>query len=163
MKLRGWLGTRAGQLVGGVFALAIIAGFILAILWATNALGWRRWRVNEAQAFIGAELPVGASDVQFATDNTKTRIVWLRFTLSAEADLDAFVQAMGLDAALRDGFTPFPAPNPAEAALPWWTPGAAQVYSGLHAIHAEKVYELLLDQTDAANAIVYMRVYSIGM
>lgn len=160
MKLRGWLGTRAGRIVSGLILLAIIAGLILGLLWATNALGWRRWRVNEAQAFIGAALPSGAGDVQFATDNAKTRIVWLRFTLTAEADLDAFVQAMGLDSALRDGFTPFPSANPAEAALPWWTPGAAQVYSGLHIIRAEKVYELLLDQTERT---VYVRVYGIEM
>ena len=163
MRLRHWLHSRTGRITAGLLALTVIITLLVGLLWATNALGWRKWRVVEVQQFIGAELPDRASAVQFATEDAKTRIVWLRFRLPAETDLSDFLQEMGIDKVLVEGFTPFPAPNPAEAALTWWTPQAAQIYSGLYAIQAGKVYELLLDQSDPANSIIYLRVYAIGM
>lgn len=162
MRLRHWLNTR-GRIIAGLLALIGIIALLIGLLWATNALGWRKWRVVEIQQFIGTQLPDGANDVQFATQAEKTRILWLRFILPAQADLADFLQQMGIDKKLIQSFTPFPAPNPAEAAIAWWTPQAAQTYSGLHAIQAGKVYELLLDQSDTANPIVYLRVYTIGM
>lgn len=129
----------------------------------TNTFGWRKWRVIEAQQFIGAELPALAQNIQFTTEKEKTRILWLRFNLPAEADLDGFFSKIGFGSRLRQDFTPFPAVNPAEAVVSWWTPQAMQTYSGLYAIHAGKVYEVLLDQTDTTNSIIYLRVYEIGM
>lgn len=163
MRLKRWLQTRTGRIISGVFLLVGIVGIVLALLWATNTFGWRKWRVIEAQQFIGAELPPNAQNIQFATEAEKTRILWLRFDLSVEADLTSLFSEIGLDAALRQDFTPFPAPNPAEATISWWMPQAAQCYSGLHAIQAGKVYEVLLDQSDMANLIIYLRVYAMGM
>jgi hypothetical protein len=163
MQLRQRLQTRTGRIISGLLGLAIIIVFIAGLLWATNTFGWRKWRVTEAQQFIGAALPSEAQNVQFATEAEKTRILWLRFTLPAEADLISFFSEIGFDAALRQDFTSFPAPNPAEATLTWWTPQAAQTYSGLYAIHAGKVYELLLDQSATDTLTIFLRVYVIGM
>jgi hypothetical protein len=163
MQLRQRLQTRTGRIISGLLGLAIIVALIAGLLWATNTFGWRKWRAIEAQQFIGAEIPSETQNIQFATDDKKTRILWLRFTLPAETDLTSFFSQIGFDATLRQDFTPFPAPNPAEATLTWWTPQAAQTYSGLYAIHAGKVYELLLDQSDTDNLTIFLRVYAIGM
>jgi hypothetical protein len=163
MSLRDWLHRRTGKIIGGIFLLVVGIALIVSMLWATNALGWREWRLNEVQAFIGAELPSEARDVQFATDHAKTRIVWLRFTLPAETSLADFLFQMGVETAFRQGFSPFPGTTPIEAALTWWTPHTAQTYSGLHAIHGGQMVELLLDQTDVASPIVYLRAYILGM
>jgi len=163
MNLHGWLWTTAGRIISGAFWLGIGIALIVGVLWATNVLGWRAWRLQEVQQFIGAERPVEARDIQFATNNAKTRIVWLRFTLPAEADLSEFLSQMGIDRALREGFTPFPAPNPIEVGITWWRPQAAQTYSGVYAIRDNKMVEFLLDQTDTANPVVYLRVYALGM
>lgn len=163
MQLRQRLQTRTGRIISGILGLAILIALVIGLLWATNTFGWRKWRINEAQQFIGAELPSEAQNIQFATEAEKTRILWLRFTLPAETDLASFFSEIGFDAVLRQDFTPFPAPNPAEAAISWWMPQTAQTYSALHTIHAEKVYELLIDQSDTANSIVYLRVYAVGM
>lgn len=163
MRLKGWSQTRTGRIISGVFLLVGIIGIVLATLWATNTFGWRKWRVIEAQQFIGAAIPTEAQNIQFATEAEKTRILWLRFTVTAEADLNSFFSEVGLDDTLRQDFTPFPAPNPAEAAISWWMPQAALTYSGLRAIQAGKVYEVLLDQSDTTNSIIYLRVYAMGM
>ena len=163
MQLRQRLQTRSNRIIGFFLGLVIITALIVGLLWATNTFGWRKWRINEAQQFIGAVLPFEAQNIQFATEAEKTRILWLRFTLSDENDLTSFFNEIRLDTALRQDFTPFPAPNPAETAISWWMPQAAQNYSGLHAIQAGKVYEVLLDQSDAANSLVYLRVYTMGM
>jgi hypothetical protein len=144
-----------------LFVLALVV--VISLLWATNLFGWRKWRINEIQQFIGADLPPDARDIQFATDNQKTRIIWLRFTVSADTDVTAFVDTLGLNSTLRENFTPFPAANPSEAALSWWTPFSAQTFSGFDAIHEGKMVELLLDQTDPTNTTIYVRVYALGM
>lgn len=163
MQIRQRLQTHTGRVISGILGLAILIAVITGVLWATNTFGWRKWRINEAQQFIGAALPSEAQNIQFATEAEKTRILWLGFTLPAETELTNFFSEIGFDAVLRQDFTPFPAPNPAEAAISWWMPQAAQTYSGLHTIHTGKVYELLLDQSDSANSIVYLRVYAVGM
>lgn len=150
--------------IGVSLALLVVAMVVIVgLLWATNLFGWRKWRINEVQQFIGADIPADAHDVQFATDTQKTRLVWLRFTVAAETDVDTFVASLGLNTALRPGFTPFPAANPSEASLNWWTPFTAQTFSGLYAIQDGKTIEVLVDQTDAANPVVYLRAYTIGM
>ena len=161
--MKSWPRTRKKRIVVGFFITAVAISLLVGLLWATNALGWRKWRVAEVQQFIGADLPAEAHDVQFATDNQKTRIVWLRFGLPADSDLSAFVKSMELDAELQQGYTPFPAQGSAETGMAWWTPQTAQTYSGLYAISGGKVYELLLDETDSANYIAYLRVYGIAM
>jgi hypothetical protein len=144
-----------------LFVLALVV--VIGLLWATNIFGWRKWRINEVQQFIGADLPADAHDIQFATDNQKTRIIWLRFTISSETDLTACVEKTGLKADLRENFTPFPAANPNESALSWWTPFKAQKFSGLDAVHDGKMVELLRDETDPAKTVLYLRVYTLGM
>jgi hypothetical protein len=121
----------------------------------------RGYTLGDAEAFIGAPLPANAQNVQFATRDQFTRLVWIRFTLPSDADVTPFVQAMGLPTDIRETFTPFPAQNYTEADMTWWTPYAAQVFSGLYAIHNGKVYELLLDHTDSAALTVYLRVYGL--
>jgi len=155
--------TRTGKIISGILLFGAAITIIVTLLWGTNALGWRAWRLIEVENFIGAKLPDGARDVRFATDNQKTRIVWLRFTLPAQTDLSDFLNQPGLDTELCAGFTPFPGANPAEAGMTWWTPQTAQTYSGFYVIREGKMVELLLDQTDPANPIVYLRVYALGM
>ena len=161
MSRRHWIRGLPGQLMAGFFLALAIAGLAAGVLWATNALGWRAWRLTEVEHFIGAQLPAGAQAPQFATNQQKTRIVWLRFSLPAETEVSDFLSRMGL--VTRDGFTPFPAQNPAEAEIPWWTPQAAQTYSGGYTIRDGKMYEALLDESDPANRIVYLRVYALSM
>ncbi|MEO8606987.1 MAG: hypothetical protein ABI690_03855 [Chloroflexota bacterium] len=144
-----------------LFVLAVVV--VIGVLWATNSFGWRKWRSNEVQQFIGADIPADARDIQFATDNQKTRIIWLRFSLPAETDVSAFVEKLGLSAELRANFTPFPAANPSEAAFSWWMPFSAQTFSGLDAVHDGKMVELLEDWTDPANVVIYLRAYMLGM
>lgn len=139
-----------------LLSLLLLIGLALGTLWATNALGWRRWRIQEAQAFIGAALPPEASAIQFATQDAHTRILWLRFALPAGVDLSGWLAGVPLEA----GFTPFPQPNPQETALPWWTPQVATTYSGLHRVTAGQVFEVLVDQSDSAAWVVYLRVYN---
>lgn len=134
----------------------ILAGVALVVV--PRARGFT---LNDAEAFIGAALPDGAADVQFATRDPLARIVWLRFTLPPETDAAPFVAAMGLPPEIRADFTPFLAQNYTEADMTWWTPYAALDFDGLHAIHADKVYDLLLDRSDAAALIVYLRVYAL--
>jgi hypothetical protein len=150
------------RLVLIILGLMIGIGLILGALWATNALGWRRWRIQEAQAFIGADLPTEATNIQFATADEHTRIVWLRFDLPAGADVDSWLAAFTGDQPLLDGFNPFPQPNPQEAALTWWTPHGASAFSGFYRVSTTQVIEALLDQSDAVRWIVYLRVYNLA-
>ncbi|NWG16418.1 MAG: hypothetical protein HXY41_07260 [Chloroflexi bacterium] len=140
----------------GILLVAALAGIGLAVV--SRARGFT---LADAEAFIGARLPAGARNIAYATRDQFGRVVWLRFALSPDADLSTFVAAMGLDAELLEGFYPFPAANYTEAELTWWTPHTAQVAAGLHAVHAGKVYELLLDRSDPAAPVVYLRVYSL--
>lgn len=144
-------------------ALAALLALVAAALWATNAFGWRAYRLADAEAFLGAPLPARAAGVQWATQAEKTRIVWLRFSLPSRAELDAFLEQLGLADALRAGFTPFPAPNPQEADIAWWQPGSAAAYSGLYANRGDRVIELLLDEGAPPAVAVYLRVYALAM
>lgn len=147
-KLRWWV-TR-------LLLTVILAGVALVIV--PRARGFT---LADAEAFIGAPLPEGVSEVQFATREQFARVVWLRFTLPPAADITPFVQAMGLPAEIREAFSPFPAQNYTEAELTWWIPYAATDFGGMHTIHQDKVYELLLDHTDPAALTVYLRVYGL--
>lgn len=139
-----------------------IAGILLAILWATNVFGWRKWRIQEVQGFIGADLPAQAQAVQFATESQFGRIVWLRFELPAGADLGAFLAGLALTEPLRDGWTPFPAPNPQQAGLAWWTPQQAATFAGAYENTGQKIIELLADRSDPARQVIYLRAYTIA-
>jgi hypothetical protein len=143
----------------GVLVVMVLVGLVIGTLWATNALGWRRWRIQEVQAFIGANLPPSASNIQFATESAHTRIIWLRFDLPTGDD---GLNALLAEEPLLTGFTPFPQPNPQEAALAWWTPRAATLYSGVHRITSTQVFEVLVDESDPARRIVYLRVYNLA-
>lgn len=145
----------------GMLAAVIIAACVVGLLWATNLFGWRVWRLQEAQAFIGAPLPSEAADIQFTTRTTPTRILWLRFSLPATADLQPFVAALG-SPPLADGFTPFPAPNPQEAAITWWQPTTSRSYSGVYWNTGSKIIEVLADRRDTRQTWVYVRAYAVG-
>jgi hypothetical protein len=149
------------QLMGFLVAIALIAG-IVAGLWVSNVFGWRVWRIQEAQGFIGANLPTGASDVQFTTRNSYTRIIWLRFSLPAETDLSPFLTQMGITDTLKDGFTPFPAVNPQETAITWWQPSTSTNSSGVYWNTGSKTIEMLVDRSDATQQVVYLRAYAFG-
>ncbi len=156
-----FIGSRKRQLIAFLVAIFVIVG-IVAGLWATNVFGWRVWRVQEAQGFIGGALPAGAAEVQFTTRNQYTRIVWLRFSLPANADLTPFLTQMGITDALKAGFTPFPAANPQEAAITWWQPSASTAYSGVYWNTGSKIIEVLVDKTDSNKSVIYLRAYALG-
>jgi hypothetical protein len=156
-----FIAARKRQLIAFFVAILVIVG-IIGGLWITNVFGWRQWRVQEAQGFIGASLPTGAAEVQFTTRNQYTRIVWLRFSLPPNADLTPFLTQMGITDALKTGFTPFPAANPQEAAITWWQPFASTNRSGIYWNSGTKIIEMLVDKTDVAKQVVYLRAYSFG-
>ena len=157
--MRKFIAARKRQLIVIFVAIVVIAGLI-GTLWATNLFGWRAWRVQEGQGFIGASLPAGATDVQFTSRNQYTRIIWLRFSLPSDADLIPFLTQMSITDALKDGFTPFPVANPQEAAITWWQPSASTTFSGLYWNTGTKVIEVLVDKTDASKSVIYVRAYA---
>jgi len=132
----------------------------LGLVWYTNLFGWRHWRLQEAEAFIGSPLPAAAAEVQFATQNTVARIIWLRFDLPPKTDLTPFLTALGASESLTPAYTPFPNPNPQEAAYPWWQPFTATTYAGLHLNVDLRIIEILVDQTPADHHTVYLRAYN---
>jgi hypothetical protein len=137
---------RLRKIIFGLLLIIVLAALAFGALWVTNAFGWRAFRLVDAETFIGAQLPSGAGDVQFATD----------------ASLDSFLADMDITAPLTGDFTPFPNPNYKETGIPWWTPHAAQSYTGLYAITAGKVYEILVDTTASDTTdIIYLRVYAL--
>ncbi len=159
--MRKFIAARKRQLISFLIAVVLIVG-IVAGLWVTNVFGWRVWRVQEAQGFIGATLPTGASDIQFTTRNQYTRIIWLRFSLPPDTDLSPFLTQMGITDSLKTGFTPFPEANPQEAAITWWQPTTSTDYSGVYWNTGSKTIELLIDKTDPAKQIIYLRAYSFS-
>ncbi len=142
-----------------VLLLLVVLFGTVGVLWASNLFGWRAWRIQEVEGFIGATLPSDATDVHFFTQNQKTRIVWLRFSLPASDDLSSFVKQIGISATLRSGFTPFPAPNPQEAGLAWWDASTASSYSGLYEDTGQKIIEILLD---TGRHLAFVRAYNIA-
>ncbi|MBL8154737.1 MAG: hypothetical protein JNM70_11185 [Anaerolineae bacterium] len=149
------------KLVGLLFLIATV-GILLAAFWATNLFGWRKWRIQEVQSFIGADLPAQSQAVQFATESQFGRIVWLRFELPAGVDLAPFLASLALTEPLRDGWTPFPAPNPQEAGLPWWTSHQAANFAGTYENTGQKIIELLADRSDPTRQLIYLRAYTIA-
>ena len=145
-----------------VLVLLLAALGIIGLLWATNLFGWRAWRIQEVQGFIGTSLLEGATDIHFATQNMVARIVWLRFTLPPGTDLTPFLHAAGITDPFRAGFTPFPTPNPQEADYSWWTPSAATAFDGLYWNTGDRIIEVLVDHSDVGVQRVYVRVYSIA-
>lgn len=147
-------------LIGALLALAAL---VVAALWATNVFGWRAYRLVDAEAFLGVPLPASAADVHFTTQAEKTRIVWLRFVVPARADLDEFLAQLGLADALRQDFTPFPAPNVQEASIAWWQPASVAAASGVYANRGDRVIEILLDEGALPGVTVYLRAYALAM
>jgi hypothetical protein len=145
-----------------ILILLAVIGLIVGTLWATNALGWRRWRIQEAQAFIGANLPAAATNVQFSTQDDHTRILWLRFEIPVDMDLESWLTSIAGDNTLLENFTPFPQPNPQEAGITWWTPPTATAFSGLHRVTSTQMIEVLVDQSDPTSKVVYLRVYNLA-
>ncbi|MEZ4668651.1 MAG: hypothetical protein R3E39_12130 [Anaerolineae bacterium] len=141
-------------------AILVVSAIVVGVLWVTNVFGWRAWRVQEVERFVGAPLPAGATDVHFATQDKVARIVWLRFTV-ADSALTDYTKAAGIDAPLQDGFTPFPALNPQEAGYGWWQASAATAYAGVYWNNGEKVTEVLVDRSDAVQRVVYVRAYNL--
>lgn len=151
-RRRGWLrrwGVR-------VLLTAVLAGLALGLVPRL-----RGFTLGDAENFIGAALPAAARDIHFAARDSFARVVWIRFTLPPQTDPAPFVESLRLGTPLRDSFTPFPAPNYTEADLPWWTPHAAGVGSGLHAIARSRVYDLLLDSASPDGLTVYLRVVAL--
>ncbi len=139
-----------------VFGLIALVGIVVGLLWATNVFGWRAYRLVDVESFIGAKLPATAEQTHFFSNKQFGRIVWLRFDLPAgdSTALDNFLAEAGLPT-LREGYTPFPAANPQEASLSWWTPYESQSYSGLHRNSGNKTLEVL-----ATGSTVYLRAYT---
>lgn len=145
-----------------IIALLLLLGvavLLLGALWAGNLFGWRAWRIQEVQAFLGAPLPAHASEVSFATQSSATRVVWLRFSLPSGDELAPFLSVLGIEVPLQPGFTPFPVPNPQEAALAWWTPPSAPAYAGRYTNTGQKVIEVLA--VESPQPVVYLRAYRL--
>lgn len=153
MSKRRWL-----TLLGIVLCTAGVIG----LLWAANVFGWRAWRLQEVEAFIGAPLPADAQDIYFATRSPYSRIVWLRFSLPASTDLTPFLAAMGIDESLTAGYTPFPAANPQETFMTWWQPQTAVEYAGFHWNGGRRVLEVLAEHKDSEVIVIYLRAYTPG-
>ena len=149
------------QLIIFFVAILVIMGFA-ARLWVTNVFGWRVWRIQEAQTFIGARLPEGAANIQFTTRTQYGRIIWIRFSLPASADLTPFLNQMGIRSTLKDGFTPFPKANPQEAGITWWQPTVSSHFSGLYWNDGAKIIEVLSDLDDSVKTVIYLRAYALG-
>ncbi|MBI1278270.1 MAG: hypothetical protein GC179_09100 [Anaerolineaceae bacterium] len=159
--MRKFIRTYKRQLIGFIVAIVLVVG-VVGALWATNVFGWRQWRIQEVQNFIGATLPVDAVEIQFTTRSQSTRIIWLRFNLPADTDLTAFLTQMGITDPLKTGFTPFPALNPQEVAIAWWQPFGSTNSSGVYWNTGSKTIEMLVDNTHAAKQVVYLRAYSFS-
>lgn len=144
-----------------VVLLVAAVGLLVGILWATNIFGWRAFRLVDVETFIGSPIPAEAQNVQFASASQFGRIIWLRFSLPTDQSraLETFTAGMQLPP-LRDGFNPFPAANPQEAALTWWTPYEAQSVAGIHHLAAGKTFELLSVTDDPAGLTIYVRAYT---
>jgi hypothetical protein len=132
-----------------IVAGGALAGFLVS----------RNFTVDDALALLGAALPVDASDVQFATKAEPVRIFWLRFSLDTADSAAAFWEQTGM-LPPRDGFTPFPQPNPYETALAWWQPWVT-TYSGSYTNTGATIIEALVDRSSAAGVVVYLRAYAL--
>jgi hypothetical protein len=139
-----------------IILLMVLYAGIIALLWVTNATGWRSWRITEVQQFIGATLPPIAQDVQFAARPTDTRIIWLRAQIPPQA-LQPFLDDLGI-AALAPNFTPFSALNPQETGIAWWQPHTVTTYEGIHHNTGHQIVEALYD---SVSEILYLRVYNL--
>lgn len=141
-----------------VLAVPLLIVVVLGGLWATNVFGWRAYRLVDAEAFVGAHLPDGATDTHFATQNTVTRVVWLRFSAPSAAAADAFLTQLGLAGEVRAGYTPFPAINPQEVNYNWWTPQTLTGIEGGYVIRGEQTVEVAV--SDGDQPTVYVRAYN---
>lgn len=143
-------------------ALSTVLAITVAFLIFVTA-PWFGFRITDAITFIGAPLPVDARNIDLSTQKERGRIVWLRFEIPDDFDISTFVNEIGLNTHIQDGFTPFPNPNYLETSIEWWTPYSAQEFSGIHAIMNGKVYEMLIDKnTRPGRNIVFLRVYAVG-
>jgi hypothetical protein len=149
-----WLQAQKRTIVLAILIIGVLIAAVFGI-WRT-----RTFNLDDALAFIGMKLPDGSQSVQFATSGQITRIVWLRFDV-APTDDTGFLSRVGIEVQPRNQFTPFVAVNPAETGLQWWMPYNAKQFSGLWAIAHNKVYEVLMDKTQADKTTVYLRVYAI--
>ncbi len=149
------------RLLGVLVAIVLIGGS-LAGLWVTNVFGWRVWRIQEAQTFIGAPLPEGAADIQFTTRTQYGRIIWIRFSLPTNTDLTPFLTQMGIRSTIKDGVTPFPKANPQEAGITWWQPTVSRQFSGLYWNDGAKIIEVLSNFDDSVKTVIYLRAYALG-
>ncbi|HEU4323353.1 MAG TPA: hypothetical protein VFS21_09415 [Roseiflexaceae bacterium] len=113
---------------------------------------------QEAEQFIGLALPGAAQQVYTWRESGIDTLYYVRFDCPP-ASAEAFVDGLGMAGELRDGFDPFGNEDGAE--LPWWQPGGATRFAGGSVAKPGKVYELLVDRSDAAVHRVYLRVYSL--
>ncbi len=113
---------------------------------------------QDAEQFIGTALPGAAQNIYTWRESGIDTLYYVRFDCSP-ASAEAFVDALGLAGELRDGFDPFGDEDGAEPT--WWQPGGATRFAGGSALRQGKVYELLVDRSDAAVHRVYLRAYSM--
>lgn len=152
---RGIIATRyLKRLLETAALLVLVTGVALV-----GFLASRNFTVDDGLAVLGAELPEGAADVQFATQAKPTRIFWLRFSLESEKAASAFWEQAGI-VPPQDGFTPFPQPNPYEAESKWWQPFVT-IYSGSYTNTGSYIIEALVDRSAATGVIVYLRAYAL--
>ena len=112
----------------------------------------------DAEQFIGVELPHDASDVKVASESGIDRIVYLRFHLPPQL-LDQLLASLQFDTPLKPSFMPFT--FEAQPDLDWWLRNEPISFSGGSKYTEEKVFEIVVDQTDQQLYIIYLRIYEL--
>lgn len=153
-------GRLFGPILVGVAGVVALAGCDLF-----NPLGGRSdYSVSDAAAFLGVPFPANAADIHVYSEAGIDRIVYVRFNLPV-GEVAGYVAALGL-APAEVGVAPFPRTLDApRAAASWWTPGRATQYQGTRgsqpADAPKKVIEVLVDTSDPAVAVVYIRAFEL--
>lgn len=111
----------------------------------------------QVEDFVGAPLPTDATEVEFNVKGFTDLLIQLRFSASAE-EVTSFLDT--LDIALTPGATPLPTAPPTDPS--WWMPNTAQSYAegSLDNVDHNRFYQVIVDQSDAAQWIVYLQVSS---
>jgi hypothetical protein len=115
------------------------------------------YTVAEAEAFLGAPFPPQATDVRVFSEAGIDRIVYARFALPPD-QIGAYLTALGLPA-LEANLAPFTLNTPAPVA--WWTPDQAKSYAGTQRFTPKKTFQVVVDTTDPARSIVYVRAFEL--
>ena len=111
----------------------------------------------DVEAFIGADLPPGAMNVQYEIQGFTDLSIQLRFGAPPD-EISAFLGELALE--LTPGTEPLATASSND--LVWWQPETAQKYAQgqLDNYNVNRFYKAIVDQSDPARWIVYLIVFS---